>query len=59
MIPRCHSIGSQATGCKVVCLEDGLPGLVRSKLGSGFKDFSCSPLPGEMMKFDDHIFQMG
>ena len=37
---------------QVVYLEDGLPGLVGSKLGGGFKDFSSSPLPGEMMEFD-------
>ena len=28
-------------------------------LGGGFKYFLFSPLPGEMMKFDEHIFQMG
>ena len=25
----------------------------------GFKDFLFSPLPGEMIPFDAHIFQMG
>ena len=25
----------------------------------GFKSFSFSPLPGEMIPFDEHIFQMG
>ena len=24
----------------------------KSKLGGGFKHFSCSPLPGEMIQFD-------
>ena len=28
-------------------------------LGGGFNYFLCSPLPGEMIQFDDHIFQMG
>ena len=28
-------------------------------LGAGFKHFLFSPLPGEMIQFDDHIFQMG
>ena len=28
-------------------------------LGSGFKYFLFSPLPGEMIQFDEHIFQMG
>ena len=28
-------------------------------LGGGFKHFLCSPLPGEMIQFDEHIFQMG
>ena len=30
-----------------------------TQLGGGFKDFLFSPLPGEMIQFDDHIFQMG
>ena len=29
------------------------------KLGGGFKDFLFSPLPGEMIQFDEHIFQRG
>ena len=29
------------------------------RLGGGFKDFLCSSLPGEMIQFDEHIFQMG
>ena len=29
------------------------------QLGGGFKAFLFSALPGEMMKFDEHIFQMG
>ena len=29
------------------------------KLGGGFKYFLFSSLLGEMMKFDEHIFQMG
>ena len=28
------------------------------QLGSGFKDLLCSSLPGEMIQFDEHIFQM-
>ena len=28
-------------------------------LGGGFKHFIFSPLPGEMIQFDEHIFQMG
>ena len=28
-------------------------------LAGAFKDFSFSPLPGEMIQFDEHIFQMG
>ena len=28
-------------------------------LGGGFKYVLCSPLPGEMIQIDDHIFQMG
>ena len=29
------------------------------KLGGGFKDFLFSSLPGEIIQFDEHIFQMG
>ena len=29
------------------------------ELGGGFKYFLFSPLPGEMIQFDEHIFQMG
>ena len=28
-------------------------------LGGGFRYFLFSPLPGEMIQFDEHIFQMG
>ena len=28
-------------------------------LGGGFKHFLFSPLPGEIIQFDEHIFQMG
>ena len=28
-------------------------------LGGRFKYFVCSPQPGEMIQFDEHIFQMG
>ena len=31
----------------------------RHLLGGGFKYFLFSPLPGEMIQFDEHIFQMG
>ncbi len=27
--------------------------------GGGFKDILFSPLPGEMIQFDEHIFQIG
>ena len=30
-----------------------------SSLGGGFKHFEFSPLLGEMIQFDEHIFQMG
>ncbi len=33
--------------------------LVVTKLGGGFKYFLCSPLFGEMIQFDEHIFQVG
>ena len=33
--------------------------LVNYYLGGGFKYFLCSPLVGEMIQFDEHIFQMG
>ena len=28
-------------------------------LGGGFKYFLLTPLPGEMIQFDEHIFQVG
>ena len=28
-------------------------------LGGGFKNFLFPPLPGEMIEFDEHIFQAG
>ena len=28
-------------------------------LAGGLKHFLCSPLPGKMIQFDEHIFQMG
>ena len=28
-------------------------------LGGGFKQFLFSPVPGEMIHFDEHIFQLG
>ena len=27
--------------------------------GGGFKHFICSPLPGEMIQFNEYVFQMG
>ena len=33
--------------------------IVRVVLGGGFKYFLSSPLLGEMIQFDEHIFQMG
>ena len=32
-------------------------GLAIYSLGGGFKYFLCSPLLGEMIQFDEHIFQ--
>ena len=32
---------------------------IQENLGGGFKYFLFSPLPGEMIQFDEHIFQMG
>ena len=29
------------------------------QLGGGFNFFKCSPLFGEMIKLDDHMFSMG
>ena len=31
----------------------------QEQLGGGFKHFLFLPLPGEMIQFDKHIFQMG
>ena len=31
----------------------------QSYLGGGFRHFLFSSLPGEMIHFDEHIFQMG
>ena len=39
--------------------KDSGQGFVINWLGGGFKDFLFSPLPGEMIQFDEHIFQMG
>ena len=33
--------------------------LGEDNLGGGFEYFLFSPLPGEMVQFDEHIFQMG
>ena len=33
--------------------------IINASLGGGFKHFIFSPLPGEMIQFDEHIFQMG
>ena len=33
--------------------------LEKDILGGGFKYFLFSPLPGEMIQFDEHIFQRG
>ena len=44
----------------VVCLFGLGPALVNvGKLGGGFKYCLFSPLLGEMIQFDEHIFQMG
>ena len=32
---------------------------LNEQLGGGFEYFLFSPLPGEMIQFDEHIFQMG
>ena len=31
----------------------------RNPIGGGFKHLLCLTLPGEMIEFDEHIFQMG
>ena len=33
--------------------------LGEDNLGGGFEYFLFSPLPGEMVQFDEHIFQIG
>ena len=33
--------------------------IIQATLGGGFKYFLFSPLPGEMIQFDEHFFQMG
>ena len=33
--------------------------MAKHNLGGGFKYFLFSPLLGEMIQFDEHIFQMG
>ena len=33
--------------------------LSKATLGGGFKHFLFKPLFGEMIQFDEHIFQMG
>ena len=33
--------------------------IMNTSLGGGFKYFFISPLFGEMIQFDDHIFQVG
>ena len=38
-------------------LENGSE--IRPNLGGGFKHFLFLPLLGEMIQFDEHIFQMG
>ena len=43
---------------KVTCSKH-LSSNQKAGLGGGFKYFSCSPLPGEMIQFDEHMFQMG
>ena len=45
-------------------IDPSFRGLVWSEpvelyLGGGFRYFLFSPLPGEMIQFDEHIFQMG
>ena len=39
--------------------EDDFPFPKVGYLGGGFKYFLFSPLPGEIIQFDEHIFQMG
>jgi len=33
--------------------------MMNDALGGGFKYFLCSSLPGEIIQFDEHIFQKG
>ena len=40
-------------------LESQKKGKAKKLQGGGFKYFWCSPLSGEMVQFDEHIFQMG
>ena len=39
--------------------EESRPDWFGAQLGGGFKYFLFSTLPGEMIHFDEHIFQMG
>ncbi len=48
------SLGKYVGTSSIMDLED-----MTQTLGGGFKDCLFSPLPGEMIQFDEHIFQMG
>ena len=52
MILRDDEAELGSTSCKVI-------GLIRELLVGGFKYFLFSSLFGEMIQFDEHIFQMG
>ena len=53
-----HHVQAQST--KILSQECFYVGRSRFiDLGGGFKYFSFSPLFGEMIQFDEHIFQMG
>ena len=41
------------------CQKHGFLDMFERKLGGGFKHFLISPLPEEMIQFDERIFQMG
>ena len=41
------------------CRKTKAPCSLKHEHGGGFEYFVLSSLPGEMIEFDDHIFQMG
>ena len=41
-------------GTNIPCMDS-----MGIELGGGFKYYICSPPPGKMIQFDEHIFQWG